>query len=75
MVEGGVIAQNHIHFGNRDLPPLLPLGLNTASSGLEGRQVKICADAARQLFGEDGFRAVEIVLLTEHILCLGEFIS
>ena len=45
-------AQNYIHFGNQDPTPsllFLPVGLNTASSGVEGRQVNICTDAARQL--------------------------
>ena len=45
-------AQNYIHFGNQDLTPsllFLPVGLNTASSGVEGTQVNICTDAAQQL--------------------------
>lgn len=36
-------------FGNQDLPPLLlflPVGLSTASSSMEGRQMNICVDAA-----------------------------
>ena len=46
------ITQNYIHFGNQDLTPsllFLPVGLNTASSGVEGKQVNICIDAAQQL--------------------------
>ena len=46
------IAQNCIHFGNQDLTLsllFLPVGLITASSGVEGRQVNIFVDAAQQL--------------------------